>query len=180
ARARDGHVAGILALRHTPDRQPRCQIGRHVLHRMHGDVGPAVEDGLLDLLDEKSLAADLAQSAILYPIAGGRHVQLFDLERRVARAEISDEGSSLGQRQGALAGGNGQLVEGHRESVPVTGRMVERLVSPARRRLSCSVSASQSESSSNKSERAATSCSTRAPSLVASRRWTLGACKSLF
>ena len=43
---------------------------REVLGRVHGDVGPAVEHGLLDLLDEDALAADGVQRDVLAAVTG--------------------------------------------------------------------------------------------------------------
>ncbi len=59
------HVAGVHALGKTLDGKRRRELRRYVLRRVHGEVGAAVEQRLFDLLDEQTLAADLAQGAIL-------------------------------------------------------------------------------------------------------------------
>ena len=59
--AADEGVARILALGDGGDDQARRQLGRHVLQRMDGAVDAAVQQGLLDLLGEQALAADLQQ-----------------------------------------------------------------------------------------------------------------------
>lgn len=69
--AADEGVAGVLALGNGGDAQALGLFGGHILHRVDGDVDPAGQQGLLDLLGEQGLAADFQQAAILHPVAGG-------------------------------------------------------------------------------------------------------------
>ena len=61
---RDKGIARILAFADHRDMQARRASDGHVLKGMHGDVRAAVEQRLLQLLDEQSLAADLGQRAV--------------------------------------------------------------------------------------------------------------------
>ena len=61
-RAADERVAGVAPLRDGGQHQARRGDRGQVLGRVHGEVGPPVEHGLLDLLDEHALAAELALS----------------------------------------------------------------------------------------------------------------------
>ena len=86
--------------------RPGGQHGRHVLQRVDGAVDAAVEQGLLDLLGEQALAADLQQPAVLDAVAGGG-----DDDQR-ARPPSASSGRRPGRRRCALhqAGlGQGQL-----------------------------------------------------------------------
>ena len=49
--------------------KPRRQFARHVLHRMHRDIGAVLEHRDFELLDEQALAADLGERAILDAVA---------------------------------------------------------------------------------------------------------------
>ena len=60
----DEGVARILARGDRREREARRQVGRHVLHRMHREVGAAVGHRVLQLLDEQALAADLVEAAV--------------------------------------------------------------------------------------------------------------------
>ena len=53
---------------------------RHVFHGVHGNIGPPLRKGILELLDEQPLAADLGQrrGELLVPL--GRHAQDLDVE----------------------------------------------------------------------------------------------------
>jgi hypothetical protein len=64
-------VAGVFALRDGGDAEAVGQHRRHVLQGMDGAVDAALQQGLLDLLGEHALAADLQQTAVLHPVAGG-------------------------------------------------------------------------------------------------------------
>ena len=47
------------------------QFPRHILHRMHGDVGAAFQHRDLKFLDEKSFAANQGERSIKDTITGG-------------------------------------------------------------------------------------------------------------
>ena len=60
----DQRVGGVAPAQEGADHAaPRGRRRRQVLGRVHGDVGAAVEHGLLDLLDEHALAADRRAAA---------------------------------------------------------------------------------------------------------------------
>jgi hypothetical protein len=44
--------------------QPLWKLGWHILNAMNGQVCPTVQQGLLNLLDKKTLAANLCQGNI--------------------------------------------------------------------------------------------------------------------
>ena len=78
-RARDQHVARIGPRQHRADRKARRQPGRQVLHRMHREIDPAVEQRRLELLAEQPLAAELGERPVDHEIAG--RADHHDLER---------------------------------------------------------------------------------------------------
>jgi mono/diheme cytochrome c family protein len=53
---------------------------------MHGEVGRAVEQGRLELLDEQALAADLGQRTVEDLVAARGHAQQLDAAGRIERA----------------------------------------------------------------------------------------------
>ena len=67
--AGDDRVARVLAGRHGRDDQSLGRLGRHILHGVNGQIDLAVKQGLLDLLGEQRLAADVHQPAVLDPVA---------------------------------------------------------------------------------------------------------------
>ena len=69
--AADEGVAHILARQEARHREAGRQLGRHVLHGMHGDVDLARQQRLLDLLGEKALAAGVGERPVLDAVAGG-------------------------------------------------------------------------------------------------------------
>jgi hypothetical protein len=100
------HVARIGALGHADDAQSVGLLRGQVLHRVHRDVGAALEERLFDLANEQALAADLVQRSILDAIAGGDHLQLLDLEAGVLRHERADERAGLGEGKGGTTRGD--------------------------------------------------------------------------
>jgi hypothetical protein len=58
------HVAGVLPLREGQDLQALGQFGGDVLGAVDGQVDGAVEEGLLDLLDEEAPIADAGEGRI--------------------------------------------------------------------------------------------------------------------
>ncbi len=73
---RDEHVTRIAATRQAGEHEPWWEPGRHVLDRVHGEVGAPLEESLLNLLDEEPLAANLRERAVLNPVTRGRDEQL--------------------------------------------------------------------------------------------------------
>src|SRR5207248_831717 len=70
-----GHGAGkesvvrVLADRHAYELEARGQLARHVLQAVDADVDPALEQRLLDLLDEHTLRADCRKRDVAAKIA---------------------------------------------------------------------------------------------------------------
>ena len=79
-------IARVAALERGADREPRREFARHVLHRVHRDLGVPGPQGLLELLDEEALAARV-RKASLDPVA-----------LRDDRHEADDE-AGVGSRQ---------------------------------------------------------------------------------
>ena len=76
---------------------------------MDGDVGAALFQCQLELLDEQALAADLAQAAVENLVAAGRHSQQGN--HVTALLEQCLDMLRLPQRQAAFAGGDDQLAQ---------------------------------------------------------------------
>ena len=76
-----GHkgVARVFARQDAGQREAFGQVHRHVLERMHRQVGPAFAQRDFKLLDEQALAADLAERAVQNLVAQGGHAQQLDL-----------------------------------------------------------------------------------------------------
>jgi hypothetical protein len=94
-------IAGILTAEVGADREPLRVRGRQVLRRVNGDVDPPFEQRLLDLLDEDSAGADLAERTRAVAIAGrrDRHERKLDAGRPQRR-----EGAlGLGEREPTAA-----------------------------------------------------------------------------
>ncbi|EWS54435.1 hypothetical protein X551_02751 [Methylibium sp. T29] len=99
----DPGVTRVLALQHRGEHETDGQVHRHILQRMHREVGVTGLQRGLELLDEQALATDLAERAVQDLVAARRHPQ--QLDRRIqARAEQCAHMLGLPQRQPALAG----------------------------------------------------------------------------
>ena len=79
---------------------------RHVLHRMHGDVGTAVEQRVLEFLDEQSLAADLGQRSVEDLVATRGHAQQFDATGGIQSLEAGLDMLCLPQGKTTFTGGD--------------------------------------------------------------------------
>ena len=112
--ARDEHIARILALQDRSDFETGGQHRRHVLHRMHGDVGRAGEQRLFDLLGEQALAAGIGKRPVLDSVARGAHRD--DGTDRIERVRVPAmrrrkclaRDARLRERQGRAAAGKAQ------------------------------------------------------------------------
>ena len=82
---RDERVARIGPRQRGGDAEAGRQLARHVLHRVHGDVGAAFLHRDLEFLDEQTLAADLGERAVLHPVALRAHRHEFDRQCRDER-----------------------------------------------------------------------------------------------
>ena len=79
---RNQHVPGVRAPGYRAQDQPGRQIGRHVLHAVHGQIHPAFHQGLFDFFYKKPLAADFGKGHIQYFVAFGFNSDQFDLDFR--------------------------------------------------------------------------------------------------
>ncbi len=104
ARADEG-IAGVFALQHGTEREAGGQFHRHVLERMHGQVGAALFQGGFKLLDEQPLAADLGQRTVEDLVATGGHAQQFDLQPEPGAQQVAYM-FGLPQGKAAFAGGD--------------------------------------------------------------------------
>src|SRR5579862_6116891 len=107
------------------DREPRRQRGRHVFHRMDGEIDAAVFQGLLELLGEEALAADLGERPVGHLIAGGADDdgldRTFSGERGMRAAEAPAQLARLRQRELAAAGPDAQQGGCHASLIGVRG-----------------------------------------------------------
>ena len=85
----DEAVTRVAALGHRGDREPRRCGRREILRGVDGEVGVAVEDRGLHLLDEHTLSAELVDRAIARPVAQrlDEHELDVDVGDRSARAD---------------------------------------------------------------------------------------------
>ena len=97
-------VPGVGPFGHGGDDQAVGGGRRQVLGRVDGQVGPPVEDGGLDLLDEDALAPDLGQRAAPVAVAGGGDDDGLVLEGRVDGREQRGDVVGLPTGQRATAG----------------------------------------------------------------------------
>ena len=95
-RARHEHVAHVLALGERHQRQAVRHVGRHVLGRVHGQVGAAVQHGRLQLLGEQALVADLGQGRVQQAVALG----VDDLDLHVRAPGVAPAGGRAPTRSG--------------------------------------------------------------------------------
>ncbi len=102
----DQRVARVFAAQESRQAQARRQPGRHVLHRMHGDVGTPFQHRRFQFLDEQALAADRGEAAVEQLVAGGGHRHQFDRQRRMGFAQQGLDVVCLPEGQRTLAGGD--------------------------------------------------------------------------
>ena len=108
----DEGVARILAAQHRGEREGLRQLHRHVLERVHGEVGAPVEQRHLQLLGEQALAADLVERAVEHPVALGGHAEDLDLAAGVGIAQPLLHVQGLPHRETALARGDDEALRG--------------------------------------------------------------------
>ena len=91
--AGDEHVARVLARGDGGDDEvglvDQRHRDRHVLEAVHGEVDLPREQGLLELLGEQPLAAELVQRAVGDLVAGGLEDAELDAEAGVSRSSWS-------------------------------------------------------------------------------------------
>ena len=80
--AREQRVARVGALGHRRDTESRGEQRRQVFHRMHREIDPALDERLLQLLDEEALTADLGERRRGHAVAAGADGNDLDSRRR--------------------------------------------------------------------------------------------------
>jgi hypothetical protein len=118
---RQKRVAWVVARQHTRNRQPVREPSLQIFQGMHRQVNMPGDQGLLDLLDEQPLAADLGEQPVLHPVAGSADRDDLDRSLRgefgVSRNQtIADEGG-LAQRHRAAAGPDAEMAARHWHSL---------------------------------------------------------------
>ena len=88
--------------------KPSRHFHRHVLQRMHGEVGAAVIHRHFELLDEQALAADRRQRLVEDAVALGRQAEQVDRHARIQRGEPRADVLGLPQRERRFAGRDAQ------------------------------------------------------------------------
>ncbi|OIQ71739.1 hypothetical protein GALL_466420 [mine drainage metagenome] len=101
-------VARVLALHDQRQGEALGQVHRHVLQRVHREVGAAVLERLLEFLDEQPLAADFRQRAVENLVAARGHALEHDFAIRIQRAQQALHVFGLPQREAAFAGRDDQ------------------------------------------------------------------------
>ena len=113
-------VTGVGALGHGSQNQARWGDGGQVLGGVHGDIGAAVEHGLLHRLGEHPLPSHRPDGVIGAEIALGRHAHQLvgDVggDRRQQRADVAglptSEGAHAGSRTNLRDAGDVHVVKG--------------------------------------------------------------------
>lgn len=101
-------IARIFALADGVQAEPLGELHRHVFHGVHGDVGPSLQHGGFQLLDEQPLAAHLGERGIQDLVTLSAHGHQLDLQLGVQGFQPVFDEVGLPQGQGALASGNFQ------------------------------------------------------------------------
>src|SRR5450432_770916 len=106
--ARDERIVGILARPEGGEREVIRNAHRHVLQRMHRDVGAAFVEGDLQLLHEETLAAHLREGTVEHAIAARGHAHDLDLDVGMKPADRLRDHLGLAHREAAFARGDAQ------------------------------------------------------------------------
>ncbi len=104
----DEGIARIFALADGVQAEPLGELHRYVFHGVHGDVGPSLQHGRFQLLDEQPLAADLGERGIQDLVTLSAHGDQLDLQLGVQGFQPVFDEVGLPHGQGALASGNFQ------------------------------------------------------------------------
>ncbi len=108
----DQHIRGGFALGDGSDGKPLGDVRRHVLHAVDGYVHAPVPQGLLDLLDEETLAAHLGERHVEDLVALGLDDRELDGHPGEARQQRRADPLGLPQRKLAAPGPDGDRL-GH-------------------------------------------------------------------
>ena len=100
----DQHIRGGFALGDGSDGKPLGDVRRHVLHAVDGYVHAPVPQGLLDLLDEETLAAHLGERHVEDLVALGLDDRELDGHPGEARQQRRADPLGLPQRKLAARG----------------------------------------------------------------------------
>src|SRR5258706_6402235 len=105
-RALFGHqrLTWVLARSDGRQHESRRHFHRHVLQRMHGEIGPALVHRDFEFLDEKPFAADVRERLIDEAVALRRHSQQVDRHSGIARDKPRPDVLGLPERERGLAG----------------------------------------------------------------------------
>ena len=106
--AADEHVARVVAPGHGGQDQAGDLGGGQVLGRVHGQVGPAVQDRLLHGRGEDALAAERGRRDVAAPVALGDDRDQLDPQLRPGRPQPVDHQPALGERERAPPRGQAQ------------------------------------------------------------------------
>jgi hypothetical protein len=115
----DEGIANVGAGEVAVEDQALGLLGRHVLHRMDGDVDGPVEKGILDFAREQALAADLTQRLVLDLVASDLDDHDFEgvFRQREGRHQAAAGFMRLPQGEGGASGadlqgtcGGGQII----------------------------------------------------------------------
>ena len=101
-------IRRVFALRHRAEGQAVGQAHGHVLHAVHGHIGRAGEQGVLDFLDEKPLPADFGEGDVKNDVPSGLDDLQFHVKAGVRGHEPIPRVFRLPERQAASARGNGE------------------------------------------------------------------------
>ena len=104
----DEGISGVFAFEYRRQFEAGIQLHRHILQRMHRDVGLTAFQRQFQLLQEQTLAADGRQRAIQYLVAARRQRHQFHHQIRVQRAQTRGHMFGLPQGELTLAGGDTQ------------------------------------------------------------------------
>ena len=102
--AADQDIHGQFTFRNGADTESCGNLAGHVFHAVHGQVDPPVQQGLLDLLDEKSLTSDLGKRNVLDFVAFGLDDDQFDGKVGMRRSKCILHPVGLPQGQFASPG----------------------------------------------------------------------------
>src|SRR4030095_15174925 len=103
----DHRIASIFAWQYTGDTESLGKNHRHVLAAVDGEIDLAVAQGILDFLDEETLAADLRKGRVREFVARGANDDPFARQTGL-RAQLRGDRISLEQRELAAARPNAQ------------------------------------------------------------------------
>jgi len=108
----DEGVERNLALRDAGQHELIAHHHRHVLHRMHGDVGAPIEQGCFQLLHEQALAANLRERAVEDLVTARGHAQKLDIAAGIQSLEPGLDVLGLPQGETAFTGSDDDALGG--------------------------------------------------------------------